>query len=57
MVILVVIVERPKVLLVELNDRNFDGLRDVNENGVQLGGVRVLHLPFLFVVNIHLFLR
>lgn len=57
MVILVVIVERPKVLLVELNDGHFDGLSDVDENGMQLGGVRVLHLSFLFVVNIHLFLR
>lgn len=57
MVVLIVFVEGPEVLLVELKDGHLDDLCDVDEDRMQLGRVGVLHLSLLFVVNIHLFLR
>jgi hypothetical protein len=56
-VVLVLFVEGPDILLVQLYDGYFAALRDVDEDGVQLCGVGVLALPLLLVVHVHLFLR
>ena len=57
MIVLIVGIERPDVLLVDLDDGYFAYLCNVDENRVKLSGVGILHFSFLFIVHVHLFFR
>ena len=50
-----VVVHGPDIFLVEIEDGYFASLGDVDEDGVQLGGVGVFALSFLLVIDVDLF--
>ena len=56
MVVLAAAVDGPYVFLVEGEDGDFAELSDMDEDGVQLGGVVVLSLALLLVVDVDLLL-
>ena len=52
---LLVVVHRPYIFLVEIEDGDFTSLGDVDQNRMQLGGIGIFALSFLLVINVDLF--
>ena len=56
MIEFVIFVEGPDVLLVEVNNGSFAVFGHMDQNGVQLSRIGVLHLSLLLVIDVDLFL-
>ena len=52
---LLVVVHRPYIFLVEIEDGDFTSLGDVDQNRMQLGGIGIFALPFLLIIDVDLF--